>query len=163
MASMFSKNKWVTQKIRDKTSYYDMSEYSGSEKKTIELIKDENKKNLKMAQTSFVLLIFLTIILFSVNKWKSYNFLKNSIITYSILKRTQVDYNPINDMEGRSVRTVNFEYEFKHNEQLIKSRYSINSKDLDQYFDKPYKLNDTLRIRLDKRNPRHNQMIKLDF
>ena len=146
-------------------------EYKKRHEKTVKVFVDrelkyiENKAEQKRSKKILVrisfLLLFSFLALYLYSNYKSTYLKKNGIISNAIVINIIHNSYRMNDMDGTYVNNYKVEFEFTTNKEIIKSFYEIRTDIYNQYFETRLKLNDTIKIRYNPKNPRENEIIKI--
>lgn len=124
------------------------------------------EKNKKFYKIFLLLVVFLLVLVgFGVYLKSKIN---SNILEYTesenaIVTNIRVRYVKVNDMDGSYVLNHTVSYEFIHEHKKIKGMQIIDSYLYDDYFEEKLKINDTIAILFNPKQPAQSKIKKIKF
>ncbi|MEQ6124211.1 hypothetical protein AAON49_08435 [Pseudotenacibaculum sp. MALMAid0570] len=108
------------------------------------------------------LLLLLLTFLYILNNSRDRNLKKNGIVTEAIVKNIVSNAYIMNELDATGPDNYHIIYTFKVDKYSFDGLYEILKEDYSKYFKERLKINDTIKIIYDRRNPTDNKILMID-
>lgn len=119
-------------------------------------------KKSKINYKKLVAIIFgALVLLFVIGIWNyrtDKHLRNNGVQTSAIISSIKSEHKRLNDVELTRIHTFIIEYKFLHNSDTIRGLEIIQKEELNKYFDKMPKLNDSIEILYDTKKNNHSRI-----